>query len=45
MLNENDIQETINNLESLKLYVPDDEISKIQIVIQMLMDLPELPTI
>ncbi len=40
-MSENDIQETIDNLESLKLYVPDDDIQKIDAVIELLRDLPE----
>jgi len=43
MLTNEEIQKAIDTLETLKMYVPDSEIPKIDETIKLLMDLPEFP--
>lgn len=43
MLTNEDIQNAIDTLDNLKMYVPDSDIPKINETIKLLMDLPELP--
>jgi hypothetical protein len=43
MLTNEDVQNAIDTLENLKMYVLDSEIPKIDETIKLLMDLPEFP--